>query len=193
MRIYNSRLEAQFTQPDPIGLAGGLNLYGYANGDPVNHSDPYGLMADCDDKPCPVFFLGFGGSVAAAFGFNASGGFTYSKGEGLGIYFSRGASSGIDLGLAVEFGTAESRSAFDGPAAEACVGGGAAALAGTACVAGATDDQGRIDGGIVTFRVGGGLWPASATGGLTQTGSFTWGDLRRVRESSEVREGGEPY
>ncbi len=33
----------QFTQRDPIGLAGGLNLYGYADGDPVNFSDPFGL------------------------------------------------------------------------------------------------------------------------------------------------------
>jgi hypothetical protein len=33
-----------FTQPDPIGLAGGLNLYGYAGGDPVNFSDPFGLF-----------------------------------------------------------------------------------------------------------------------------------------------------
>lgn len=33
----------QFTQPDPIGLAGGLNLYGYADGDPINFSDPFGL------------------------------------------------------------------------------------------------------------------------------------------------------
>jgi RHS repeat-associated protein len=34
---------ARFTQEDPIGLAGGLNLYGYANGDPVNFGDPLGL------------------------------------------------------------------------------------------------------------------------------------------------------
>jgi len=33
-----------FTQEDPLGLAGGLNLYGYANGDPVNFSDPFGLI-----------------------------------------------------------------------------------------------------------------------------------------------------
>jgi uncharacterized protein RhaS with RHS repeats len=33
----------QFTQLDPIGLAGGLNLYGFAGGDPVNFSDPFGL------------------------------------------------------------------------------------------------------------------------------------------------------
>ena len=31
---------------DPIGLAGGLNLYGFAGGDPVNFSDPLGLLAD---------------------------------------------------------------------------------------------------------------------------------------------------
>lgn len=38
------------TQPDPIGLAGGLNLYGYADGDPVNKSDPFGLAAE-EDEP----------------------------------------------------------------------------------------------------------------------------------------------
>ena len=31
----------------PIGLAGGLNLYGFANGDPVNFSDPFGLCPPC--------------------------------------------------------------------------------------------------------------------------------------------------
>jgi RHS repeat-associated protein len=40
----------QFTQADPIGIAGGLNLYGYANGDPVNFSDPFGLQACPDDE-----------------------------------------------------------------------------------------------------------------------------------------------
>jgi RHS repeat-associated protein len=37
----------RFTQEDPIGLAGGLNLYGFANGDPVNFSDPFGLCPPC--------------------------------------------------------------------------------------------------------------------------------------------------
>jgi uncharacterized protein RhaS with RHS repeats len=38
------------TQEDPIGVAGGVNLYGYADGDPVNNTDPLGLMScppDC--------------------------------------------------------------------------------------------------------------------------------------------------
>ena len=39
-----------FTQEDPAGLAGGLNAYGFASGDPVNYSDPFGL---CDDPTKP--------------------------------------------------------------------------------------------------------------------------------------------
>jgi RHS repeat-associated protein len=47
---YYDAATGRFTQEDPIGLAGGLNLYGFANGDPVNYSDPLGLLAcppDC--------------------------------------------------------------------------------------------------------------------------------------------------
>ena len=33
----------RFTQEDPIGYAGGSNLYAYAGNDPVTYSDPYGL------------------------------------------------------------------------------------------------------------------------------------------------------
>jgi RHS repeat-associated protein len=42
---YYDPASGQFTQPDPIGLAGGLNAYGFANGDPVSYSDSYGLCA----------------------------------------------------------------------------------------------------------------------------------------------------
>jgi uncharacterized protein RhaS with RHS repeats len=40
----------QFTQSDPIGIGGGLNLYGYAGGDPINLSDPFGLCPPADDN-----------------------------------------------------------------------------------------------------------------------------------------------
>lgn len=33
----------RFTQEDPVGLAGGLNVYGFGGSDPVNYSDPFGL------------------------------------------------------------------------------------------------------------------------------------------------------
>ena len=41
-RYYDSET-GRFTQEDPIGLAGGVNVYGFANGDPISYSDPYGL------------------------------------------------------------------------------------------------------------------------------------------------------
>jgi RHS repeat-associated protein len=37
----------RFTQEDPVGLAGGLNIYGFADGDPVNYGDPFGLCPSC--------------------------------------------------------------------------------------------------------------------------------------------------
>jgi RHS repeat-associated protein len=43
---YLDPTSGQFTQEDPIGLAGGLNLYGFASGDPVTFNDPFGLKAD---------------------------------------------------------------------------------------------------------------------------------------------------
>jgi RHS repeat-associated protein len=43
---YYDPATGRFTQEDPIGLAGGLNLYGFASGDPINFGDPFGLTPD---------------------------------------------------------------------------------------------------------------------------------------------------
>ncbi len=76
---YYDPSSGQFTQTDPIGIAGGLNTYGYANGDPVNFSDPFGLMADtldagmrealgdlCDKVDCDVVDVVTDGPMHAA-------------------------------------------------------------------------------------------------------------------------------
>ena len=44
---YYDPISSRFTQEDPIGLAGGVNSYGFAEGDPVSYSDPYGLKIEC--------------------------------------------------------------------------------------------------------------------------------------------------
>ena len=58
---YYDPATGQFTQTDSIGIAGGLNTYGFAGGDPVTYSDPYGLckqrtgigrVLNLFDKPC---------------------------------------------------------------------------------------------------------------------------------------------
>ena len=55
-RYYDPR-SGRFTQEDPIGLAGGLNVYGFANGDPASYGDPYGLSSD---ETCPPYLSGRG-------------------------------------------------------------------------------------------------------------------------------------
>jgi len=44
-RYYNPYI-CRFINPDPIGFAGGLNWYAFADGNPVNYLDPFGLCAE---------------------------------------------------------------------------------------------------------------------------------------------------
>jgi RHS repeat-associated protein len=47
---YYDPMSGRFTQEDPIGLAGGMNLYGFAAGDAINHTDPFGLCPNCFER-----------------------------------------------------------------------------------------------------------------------------------------------
>ena len=55
-------------QVDPVGIAGGVNLYGFAEGDPVNYPDPFGL---CPDPQDPVCRFALGGGRTPGVGVNA--------------------------------------------------------------------------------------------------------------------------
>jgi RHS repeat-associated protein len=70
-RDYNPAI-GRYVQSDPIGLAGGLNTFGYAGGRPVTSIDPYGLweVADLFPKDAPIVTLGraYAGVAAYAVG-----------------------------------------------------------------------------------------------------------------------------
>ena len=58
----------RYVEADPIGLAGGLNLYAYVEGNPVTRYDPSGLSAT-DDTPIMIYGMWCGPNwTGAGFG-----------------------------------------------------------------------------------------------------------------------------
>jgi RHS repeat-associated protein len=72
-RLYSASLN-RFLSSDPLGLAGWLNLYAYAEGDPLSYIDPLGLGAEKMWETGSYlgdvgqFFLGYGDAVAGTVG-----------------------------------------------------------------------------------------------------------------------------
>lgn len=103
----------RFTQADPIGLAGGMNLYGFANGDPINFSDPFGLCPDPKNPRCAegggTFSVTAGFNAAfASLGLNVQAGVATNMSSGATmLYFQGGPSFGIGFGGGVQAGVQE--------------------------------------------------------------------------------------
>jgi hypothetical protein len=86
-----------------------MNLYGYANGDPVNYSDPFGLYADrqdegaseCCEEGGTVAVAVSGGAALSTVGANFELGIVFSLSNGT---FSLFAGAGNSIGAGASFG-----------------------------------------------------------------------------------------
>jgi RHS repeat-associated protein len=69
-RLYDQRT-GRWTQEDPLGVAGGINLYQFNGNDPVSYSDPFGL---CTPKPSCELIVNSFQAAGAVVGFLLGGG-----------------------------------------------------------------------------------------------------------------------
>jgi len=109
-RYYDAQV-GRFISEDPIGFAGGLNLYAYVGGNPVNVVDPSGLCPWCVGAviggTANALSTYFGGGsaeeVATAFGVGALTGAVFvatggAAGGSLGAWMATGAATGAITG-----------------------------------------------------------------------------------------------
>ncbi|MBI5386719.1 MAG: RHS repeat protein [Verrucomicrobia bacterium] len=188
-RYYNPYL-CRFVNSDPVGFAGGMNLYAFADGNPVNLLDPFGLGTEDAGGGSWLAQIGlttfnnmfrqttlFGSvlsQVQAAWGqYNKYGASGYAAQNGawnatvmlLGEYagttpFAEGW-HGTDIGYGVDLSTLQS--------AERLVSGGASMLGWVMMGAGLTSGSGSGQG-VNTWWVGqDGYAAAQASGGTTLT------------------------
>ncbi|HEX2581557.1 MAG TPA: RHS repeat-associated core domain-containing protein [Dongiaceae bacterium] len=171
-RAYSPRL-GRFLQTDPAGIQGGLNLYAYAGGDPVDNSDPMGLY---------TLQIGLGGSINLPFGVTIPLGFGVALDTSLNIglysYGGAGAQAGADVeaGLNVQASNAKNISDLRGIFYNVGFHAGAGVGGSLDYFRGDSDD-GPVTGGGFTVGAAAG---ASLSGGFTYTSLYApFGDGRK--------------
>ncbi|MBZ5634890.1 MAG: DUF6531 domain-containing protein [Acidobacteriia bacterium] len=161
-RYYNPTL-GRFISEDPIGFAGGVNVYAYALNSPVGLSDPSGL-----------YTFQFGGTVNFNWGIIAgTGSFGYViDGTGtIGVYLTLGGGLGFGAdvtgGVSTALSNGQSITDLQKWFANQSVGGAYGPGASVDTFQGTTADGRRIEG--VGATVGGGVG-----GGGSSTMTYTW-------------------
>jgi RHS repeat-associated protein len=116
---YYSPNQQRFISEDPIGLNGGINVYGYVEGNPINLIDPMGLWAWGDPLPQGVvdgvagfgdtMSFGFSGWARGQMGFDGgvnkcSGAYGVGVAAGIGVGIGMGVGGAIGGGFRAEIG-----------------------------------------------------------------------------------------
>jgi hypothetical protein len=119
---YYDPLTGRFLTRDPIGYAGGLNLYAFAGNNPVSYADPSGT----NPLRC--------GAVGAGIGAIIGGGVAYVHHQDVWQAVERGAVVGGVTGFFTCLGAPELGAGFLGSAASGAVGGAVGDVYGQATV-----------------------------------------------------------
>lgn len=172
-----------FTQEDPLGLAGGLNVYGFGAGNPINFSDPFGLCPDSNDPRCSqgtrvatLTIGGFLGSLIKGVGVGGTAGLAVDNHGNMMLFASGGIAGQHGVGASIQLGS--QRGNLNSLVTPTGKGGGMSVTA-------------VAEGGSVTIPVGDdgkanglGFGPGAGLGGAAQstqvaagTSPFTAGDI----------------